>query len=363
MTEEMINDNNPDKDKDNNEPTEATEPTEVRGREFRPSILLRLMMFFPTAILITLIIISVMAFNSSVWRGIISLIPISIFLGISPRNIPNRPPYVGIVVVLGKRFPIVKREGWHLFLSILYSVEMICVEKVNLDFTFEDIRCRAGVEGEMNGIPRAGGEVSVNISLTYHPDYKSKYAGYRLISFLNSGEHQKVESIIRDLLEEDVRHMARDNTWEEVTFSTEEIKSKLVRKLTGEDLTEEVAEELNKNGLPDIADLGVKITRFNVGRVKEQGALAEAAGKFAKEIQERRGDMVELQAVHDMLEKLKKSGVPVNEALDAIQAERGKAQKKIVAIRGVDQAATTLGAGLVAIGDAIGKGKVKKDEN
>ena len=208
--------------------------------------------------------------------------------------------------------------------------------------------------------PQAGGEVSVNISLTYFPDYKSIHSGHRLISFIDSGEREQVKGIIKDLLEEDVRQMARDNTWEEVTFSAEEIKRNLVLKLTGEELTEEVAEELNRNGLPDIADLGVKITRFNVGRVKEQGELAEAAGQLAKEQQQKRAEVEELKTIRTMLGALKRLGVDPKEALDAIQAERGKAQKHIYAIRGAEGITGSAIAGLGAIGEALNKKKKKK---
>lgn len=324
--------------------------------------LYQMIMWAPIVILVVLTLISASTIFSHFWRGIIWVCITLIWLVATLRFIQNRPPYVGLVVIWGRKIPVVKKEGWHIlapFFPFMYAINRINVEKRNLDFTFEDIRCRfLKKENDEKGVPQAGGEVSVNISMIYFPDYHS---GHRLISFINAGEHRQVEKMIEKILEEDMRQMARDNTWEEITFSAEEIKRKLVLKLTGEELTEEVVEELNKNGLPDIADLGIKITRFNIGKVKEQGELTEAAGQLAKEQQDRRAELEELKTIYEMLKKYKRLGVPVDEALDAIQAERGKAQKQIYAIRGVEGAVGPVAAGLGAIGEVVKKTKKKKN--
>jgi len=326
--------------------------------------LYQIIMWAPILILAILVLISAGTILFNFWRGVIWGSVALVWLMATLRFVQNRPPYVGLVVIWGRKIPVLKKEGWHIlapFFPFMYAINRINVEKVNLDFTFEDIRCRfLKKESGEKDVPQAGGEVSVNISLTYFPDYKTSQSGYRLISFINSGEHKVVEEIVKDLLEEDMRQMARDNTWEEVTFSADEIKQNLVHKLTGEYLTEEIAEELNKNGLPDIADLGIKITRFNVGKVKEQGELAEVAGQLAKEQQERRAEIEELKTVYEMLKKYKRLGVPVAEALDAIQTERKKAEKKIFAVRGIEGAAGPVIAGLGAIGKALDKKKKKK---
>ena len=325
-------------------------------------------MIAPKLILITMVVLGVLiiliplfiGFKTSVVAWIFFSIGIGIlgatgiFLYVCLRRIPARPPYVGVVVIWGKRLPIVIPEGWHVFapfFPFMYTVTMVNVEKVNIDITFPNIRCKARLEDQevKQGDPRAGGEISAKISYTYYPDYKTQKSGQRLISFINSGGHEGVQRIVKDLIEEDVREMAHDYSWEQITFSTGDIKKSLVKKLTGEELTEEIAEELNKNGLPDIADLGIKITRFNVGEVKEQGELAIAAGKYAKEAQERRGENEEMEFVREQLRRLKKLGVSPDVALDTIQVERGKAQKDIKAFRGFETTAKALGEGLSGI--------------
>ncbi len=314
----------------------------------------RIIMKAPKVILVAMTIFGLLMIFFSFWIGIGILVATGIFLYVCLRRIPARPPYVGVVVIWGERLPIVIPEGWHIFapfFPFMYTVTMVSVEKVNVDTTFPNIRCKARIEDqkEEQGItPFAGGEISVKISYTYSPDYKGERSGQCLISFINSGGHEGVQKIIKDLIEEDLREMARTNSWEDITFSSE-IKGRLVKKLTGEELTEEIAEELNKNGLPDIADLGVKISRFNVGEVKEQGELAIAAEKFAKEVQERRGENEEMEFVYEWVKKLKRMGVSPDVALDTIQVERGKAEKKIRAFRGFETTAKAFGEGLSGI--------------
>jgi len=278
------------------------------------------------------------------------IISLSFFL----KKIPYNPPHVGIVVVLGTRLPIVISEGWHLLFPLISKFETINVEKRNITWRFSDIRCKAreikkGRRKIVEEGPHSGGEISVEIFITWRPDYKSSHKGLRLISFLNSGRYEKVEEIIKGLVEEDIREMAKDYSWEDFTFSTGNLRSRLVRKLTGEDLSDEAVEEnLHKNGLPDVVDLGVSITRFAVGRVKEQGKLAEAASKLAIEQQERRGEELELDFVGQQIKKLTKLKIDPDIAVDTIQTERGKVTKHIAQFRGLD------GPGATAISALIG---------
>ncbi len=273
----------------------------------------------------------------------------AIFFYFCLRRIPARPPYVGMVVIWGKRLPIVVPEGWHIFapfFPFMYTVTMIKVEKTNIDLTFSDIRCKARIEDpiEKQKAPFAGGEISINISYTYYPDYKTSLdnntpkTGERLITFINSGGHEGVQKITRDLIEEDIRQMARKESWEEITFAGDEIRNKLVKKLTGEELgNEEKLADLGKNGFPDIAGLGTRICRFNVGKVKEQGELAKAAETFARELQERRGETEELEFVFEWVKKFKSlKDITGDVAVDIIQVERGKTTRNIQQFRGLE---------------------------
>lgn len=320
------------------------------------SALNKTIMMAPKVILVIMTIFGLLMIFFYFWIGVGVLTTTVIFLYFCLRNIPHRPPYIGVVVIWGKRLPIVKKEGWRILASsppFMYTVTMIKVEKTNIDLTFSDIRCKARTtkdQAEKKETPFAGGEISVNISYTYYPDYNVSESGRRLISFINSGGHEGIQGIVRDLIEEDIRQMARDHSWEEITFAGDEIKNRLVKKLTGEELKdEEKIAELGKNGFPDIIGLGIRICRFNIGKVKEQGELAKAAEKFAKEVQERRGENEEMEFVCEWVERLKKMGVSPDVALDTLQVERNKAKKDIKAFRGFETAAKAFGEGLSSI--------------
>ena len=326
-------------------------------------------MEMPTVIVVELLI-SGIAVTFFSWWGL-SLIGIAgISFAYFLTKIPAEPPHVGLVKIWGKRIPVKKEEGWILTapcFPFFYEIIRIKVEKINLDFVFTDIRARAdpelielldlakkirkkgkGKEKEKDR-PRAGGELSANISLTYTPDYKSKKVGQRLISFLNSGGEDGVKNIIKDLIEEDIREMSRDHTWEEITFSAGELTCRLITKLTGQKaLLKDLREELQTNGLPDVADLGILLSRFTVGKVKEQGELAIAAESFAKEVQQRRGEEIELAFVIEQTKKLRDLGIDPGEALDGVQVERKKATKDVKTYRGLglEKFAETLGKSL-----------------
>lgn len=245
------------------------------------------------------------------------VIVISIGLKICLKKIPAKPPYVALITIWGKRIKRIKREGWRFFLPFFpffYSFIPIKIEKVNEDLLFENIRCRRREDEEAEATktkgetPRSGGEISVKIGLTWQPDYRHEN-GERLISYIDSGSEEGVKSILRDLIEEDVRQMGREKSWEAISFATDELVARLVKKLTGEtpkegQTTGDLQKQLQSNGFPDIVDLGIIVWRFNVGRVKEEGKLAEVAEAQAKEIQERRAEVYEIDTEIQQAQKL-----------------------------------------------------------
>jgi len=229
----------------------------------------------------------------------ISLGLIGLIFWIFWRNIPL--VHIGVITLKGERKeekPFIKKEGWRFFADFfpfLYDFKPIKIEKVNQDIYFDNIRCRqknSGTEAQ------SGGEISVKVGLTWQPDYINNN-GKRLHSYMDSGEKEGVENIINDLIEEDIRQMGKEKSWEEFTFGTDELARSLIKKLTGQEPTEqepltEFLRKMQKNGFQDVADLGVIIWRFTVGQIKEQGELANAAEKQAVEVQERRAEIYEV---------------------------------------------------------------------
>lgn len=253
-------------------------------------------------------------------------------------------------------------EGLHFFAPFFpfnYTVTTIKVEKTNVDITYPDIRCKARApEQTKNDVPFAGGEVSISISYTYYPDYKpdckpdckpdhkDDKSIKRLFAFINCGGHQGVQKILKDIIEEDVRQIASHKTWEEISFAGEEIRNALVKKITGEELKDpEAIEKLSKDGFPDVADLGIRICRFNIGRVKEQGELANAAEAFAKEVQNIRGKEAKMKFIYEWIKKLKGlGGISGDVAVAIIQVAQKEATKHIERFEGLNTPAQLVGA-------------------
>lgn len=297
----------------------------------------------PVIVTLSLVVAGLIVLSFSLWG--LSIIGVAgIFLILCCKKIPADPPHVGLTVIWGERRPKIKKEGWRLlapFFPFMYDVILIKVESINLDFLFEDIRTRQRLdpeEEEQDGIPQAGGELTIKISITFHPD---KEKGGRLIEYLNRGGQPGVERILRDLIEEDIRHIACERHWEAITFGADELMWQLIGKLTErKPRTEEEKTELRREfqtvGLPDVMHLGIVLTRINVGRIKEQGDLARVAELRTVERKQREAEILELDHVGKQIERLRRSGLSAKEARDVVQTERGKVKKDIHEIIGID---------------------------
>lgn len=272
------------------------------------------------------------------------------------RQIPFDPPNVGIEVIKGKRQEKILSEGWYLMLPWwdAYTARLVNVQKKSLDIDLKDIRTKIAddsnnVQGQPTPKPKAGGEVSIKISVTWFP---SKDDAKELLAYLNSGGEEGVKKILEDILEEEIRKVGHDFSWEEVSFNTKEIRQRIVKRLTGEELSEDKERDL-ANGIPVMADLGIKICRVNVGRVKEQGKLAQAAENKAVEEQERAGEQVEQDFVQSNVEKWMKldQKISAQEAALIIMAERKKATitKEIKSYEGLDEVAEAFGRGVSSV--------------
>ena len=160
--------------------------------------------------------------------------------------------------------------------------------------------------------------------------------------------------------------MASENDWESFTFSTGEIKKALVERLTGEEFTPEIEKEINDNGVPDIYDLGVRICRFNVGRIKEQGELAKAAEAKATQKQKIKGALVELDFLKEQTKDITALDVPAPTALNAVQVQMNKAEKKVNVYEGLDKGTEVVGLVIAQLLDRVGSpkdsGEKKKQE-
>lgn len=332
----------------------------------------RAIMLAPTVITIGLFLLGIAMTPSNSW-GLAVIMIGAIHFAACLKRIPANPPYIGLAQVLGRRIPVKKKEGWVLvfpFLrSLIYDVILIKVVAINRDFVFSDIRARQQPKLKENEEPEAGGEIAVNIHITYVPSYRSDDAGKQLIKYINKGGLEKsqkegrkkeetgIDDILEDLIEEDLRELGRERDWQGITFGTEKLMWRLLQKLTGKEpprgteAREKAMKELRIDGWSDIGDMGILIYRFNVGKVKEQGKLAEAAELKAVETEERKGQEVEVDFVRDKTKEFIDMGLSPGEAADTVQVTTGKAKKEIHTIRGVelDKVAGAAGTALAKI--------------
>jgi regulator of protease activity HflC (stomatin/prohibitin superfamily) len=121
------------------------------------------------------------------------------------------------------------------------------------------------------------------------------------------------------------------NKWKRVTdilgkLTPEEIDSleKAVEKRR-----EKINEVRSGSGKIEIEDLGIVLERLNIGDIDVLGGVAEQAEKQAKEEEERKAEEIELKYILLRIKELQNAGFSKEQALEAVQTERGKVSKII----------------------------------
>jgi hypothetical protein len=309
------------------------------------------------------------------------------------KRVPEDPPHVGILTFWNRRIRVLVGEGTHLladYFPIFLGVNVVKVERVNLNFLYTDVRCRGEV---VNGKPTAGPAVTVEVAVTYEPDYEGKHGGRdvgadRIIKFLNSGGADGVKHILQDLTGEEVREIASEYTWEQFVFLKAPLAASLLmmvseaklRKLpresdgsisdaifnitpdeyvtlpvieqplryvlAAENETERTTRQremevliriIRENGIGDVIDLGLQLIRLNVVRIEPEGAgLNEDAELAAREHKQREAENLDFETEIQLAEKYiaaaRRSGgdMTIDAALERVRINRGRATENIV---------------------------------
>jgi len=255
------------------------------------------------------------------------------------REIKADPPHIGLVTIWGKRFEIIKSEGWTFlapYFPFLYKTIDINIEKKNKDYEFKNVRCKFELPDKDDSTKkiRSGGSVTVVASITWIPNDDS---GEEMIKYIDSGKKDGVEEILKDKMAEEIRQAGRTHTWEEMVFATQVLSADLIISIVGPDIEiegtdgtkeswqwrrsiernllqkddqgseEEKAEKLRvamkflnkalRNGVGDDHDLGIKILRLNIKSVEPEGELKKDAEEAAKEAQQRRAEQYETETI------------------------------------------------------------------
>ena len=290
------------------------------------------------------------------------------------KDIPAKPPSVGVPTIWGERQPIIRKEGKNLvgpYFPFFYNIQIVGVTKINKDFPHHGVRCslysRSDKENYNKDNIQAGGAVSVEVSFTGFPD---KGNGTRLIEYLDSGEEAGVLAILEDIIDEIVRNMAEDYTWEEITFQKDVLRIEIISKLTGytPDPGEELAQFVKRaQGKPDIVGLGILISNINVKHIIPEGKLLKDAEGAAREDQQRRSVTRDHTTLLDLL-KLYKDAMPEvkdeAEIMRFIQINQKRAQAFYIEAGGnANKLMKRMAASGVVVGagiDSVNQSKRKK---
>lgn len=316
------------------------------------------------------------------------------------KNIPAKPPHVGVLTFWGRRTMIVLSEGDHLMMPywpFFIDFIPIKVEKINVDDEpIPDIICKA--KGPKKKIPGAGGRLTAFFSYTFTPDPK------RLMQYINSGEEKGVRAIIENQISEIVRQKGREMTWEEFQFSGDVLTAEMVVRLSGDkppqlkripgkenelektsdgkyqetgerlEVSKCIPEEIKyfleqkvrgESSYADVQDLGVVIHRANIEKFELGKDLKEAAERMAREEQERGAEIYEVETETKQAQILFKAyedaGTPQTLEACVLEIRRRKAQRegkdvKTLEIPGLTETATAIGTGLAALGAGLAAG-------
>lgn len=127
-----------------------------------------------------------------------------------------------------------------------------------------------------------------------------------------------------------------DNGWQKVKDALDEI-SKMKKGESNIKRLKKAVEERRKQidslrtgtGEIIVEDLGVQIERLNIGDIDVLGKVADTAENEAKEEQERKAETKEVEHVLGKVKMYKDMGYSLEQALEAVQTERGKVSKSI----------------------------------
>lgn len=275
------------------------------------------------------------------------------------RKIPADPPHKAVVTIFGKRVQQVKDEGWRFFpvCPWWYGFILVNVTKVNQDLPMQTVRTPD--RAELNIPISLTWTPAYEIWEKTPEGETKRESPDLLIQYLNTGGEKGVKTILEDIVHERLREWAFSQEegpqdWIQAMAAREEAIAILLKAILGEELTpvrapfptsvllkyfatpqippneheekrygknwEKITtdfssntdqkEETRKaveerrtairrarqgNGHFACPQLGILINRLNVGEIKPLGELAKAAETEAKEQQERKGEVFEIE--------------------------------------------------------------------
>jgi len=247
-----------------------------------------------------------------------------LLLTVCLRNIPVTPPHVGLVIIWGKRKRKILKEGWHLlapFFPFMYNAILVNVERKNYDLHPKNVRTKEKAE------------LAMEISITFSPEREDPEI---LAEYITSGGEHKVINILDDLIEEKGREFTIKYSWQKCLAANEEIARTLITEVTGQDQPTDIQRIRKGDGVAKIESLGIVLNRLNIGTIWIKGKLGEEAEKIAQEQRERAAEKIELKHITARAKEMREElGISSKDAIEVVQTERYKVDKRIVEYKGL----------------------------
>ncbi len=251
-----------------------------------------------------------------------------VFFATSLRSVPSNPTHVAVVTLFGKRQRQVKYEGLRLFpFYPLTGAILINVTKKNQDLTKMLVRTRDLAELE----------ISASITWTPLPDFA--------IEYLNHGNEEGVRKTLANIVEEGLRKWAIASEggpqhWQEAILTERDTSAILLKIIAGlsPDIGKEESDDIglkmrSREGIA-MPQLGIVLNSINIREIYPKGLVVNTSEKVRKEYIEREGEKVEIVHVADLVMELKRTlNISDAQALDIVQTERGKVERKIKDLR------------------------------
>lgn len=328
--------------------------------------------------------------DSSLFRGgLLAAIggPILIW---GQKRIPAQPLHVGLLTIWGVRIPVVIYEGLKIlapFFPWFIDAILIPVGRQTTEFKVP-VRARNKNDDGTDEF-NVGGQLEVEVSIWWSPDYKAREAGRRMMQYLVTGQASGVNVRLEQAAASIARDIALAHTWMDFISLKAGLSAALAMKIadtqfrklpraaddsipesslkiTGDayaalpaesnpiaylDYARGDVEEFKRrtkeidyflaqvleNGAGDVINLGIHLEKINIENIEPIGALADAADDPAEEdaqrIAELKDDETNIQRARKRLEAARAAGdekYSFSDALRDVRVDKGRAREVVV---------------------------------
>lgn len=243
--------------------------------------------------------------GSVIW-AIIAFVVGSVTVVLLIIEIPNDPPFVGVITIFGRITQYIAPAGY--FLRIPGIRDVILIDMRTVDQDFQDINIFTNN--------------NASVEITGHAIWQADVE--RLDLFIRNGKFQldekgdlivngvaaKLDNAFLQNLRTEISRIPLDGP-EGALGSSEKLTAKVMKHLTGY----ENQEEISADGIPDRKALGIRLFLVSVTNVKPSGKTKEALELLVQEEQQRKAEVYEVitRGKQAIAKKLIQRGIDITE--------------------------------------------------